>query len=503
MTLSWILGLPLVGALLIFLSPRAKSGWWLALGVALATFLLSLKFYLNFDAFDGGFQFAEKLDLGAWLGFHDNLGLDGISLGFVLLTTFLTPLGVAADLENRRGRDKGFYACLLILESAALCAFAADDLFLFFLSWESVLVVLFYLFRFFGAARRVPAVFQFVFFTMGASLLLLFGLLMLVQHTHTFGYFEIFDQTLPDDLQFWCFLALTAAFLIQIPVPPFHGWMSDLYAEAPLGGALFLTALFSSLGVYGLVRYSIPLFPYAAKAFAPVFLLLGLAVIIYGSLRAALQTDPKRLAASFGLSQSGWILLGFFSFSMTGFQGALLLMLALAVSLAFFFVVLGMVLRRRESRELDRFGGWLLRTPRLALAFLGALLSLAAVPGSGEFSGIFLILISVYKASPLLGLLAAGTFIFSAWSLILLFQKIFLGASGPAKHPAKIDDLSLREGFLLLPFLAVILWIGVSPNSLLQPMEKTVQLNVLQRLNTLPVMTDFAAYQRMLQGQKH
>ena len=224
-------------------------------------------------------------------------------------------------------------------------------------------------------------------------------------------------------------------------------------------------------------------------------------MVVYGSLRAALQTDPRRLAASFALAQSGWILLGIFSFSLTGLQGALVEMLGLAVSLAAFFTVLAMILRRRESRELEHFGGWMAKTPRLALAFLFTLLSLAAFPGLGDFSGIFLILISVYKTSAWIGLTAAGTFVFSAWSLVHLFEKIFLGPVA-VKPGAKIEDLTLREALLLAPFLAASIWIGVSPNSLLQPMEKTVQLNVLQRLNALPVMMDFAVEQRRLQDQK-
>ncbi|HVM33596.1 MAG TPA: NADH-quinone oxidoreductase subunit M [bacterium] len=499
MTLSWILGLPCLGALLIFLSPNPKGGWRLALGASLAAFVLSLRFYLQFDPFDGGFQFKQRLDLGAWLGFHDSLGLDGISLGFALLTTFLIPLAIAGDVKNRRERGKAFYACLLLLESVMLTAFAANDLLLFFLAWEGVMVVLFYLFRFFGSSRRAPATFQFMVFQMGASLLLLAGFLMVAHQTHTFDYFEIFDQTLPDDLQFWAFLALTAAFLIQIPLPPFHSWMSDLWAEAPSGGVLVLASLFASLGVYGLVRYSVPFFPFAAKAFEPVFLGLGLGVVLYGTLRAALQNDPRRLAASLTVAQMGWVLLGLFSFSMIGFQGALLKTLGSALSLAFFLTVLAMVLRRRPARELDHFGGWILKAPRLALAFFVALLGLGAFPGLGVFSGAFLILLAVYQASPWLGLALAGSLLFSSWPLIRFFEKIFLG---PMKSSGKVEDLSWREALLLLPLLAASVWIGVCPNALLQPMEKTVQLNVLQRLNTLPVMTDFAAYQRMLQGQK-
>ncbi|HET9869858.1 MAG TPA: proton-conducting transporter membrane subunit, partial [bacterium] len=275
MTIAWMVGLPVAGALLIFLSPQNKGGWRLALAVSLADLFICLRYFLAFDPFNGGFQFEERLDLGAWLGFHDSLGLDGVSLGFALLTAFLMPLCVAGDLENRRGRRKTYYACLLLLESAALAAFTATDLFLFFLAWEAVLVCLFYLFRYFGSSRRAPAAFQFVFFQTVGSLLLLGSFLAVVRQAHTFDYGTLLDQPLPEDLQFWCFLALTAAFLIQVPLPPFHSWMSDLYAEAPLGGAFVLGGIFSSLGVYGLVRFCVPLFPTAAKAFGPWLLLLG------------------------------------------------------------------------------------------------------------------------------------------------------------------------------------------------------------------------------------
>ncbi|MGH7740298.1 MAG: complex I subunit 4 family protein [bacterium] len=502
MTLSWLLGLPLLGALLIFLSPREKSGRFLAFGVSLLTFLVSLKFYFNFDPFDGGFQFQEKLDFGAGLGFHDSMGLDGVSLWFILLTAFLTPLCVAGDSGNRRPRGKVFYACLLILEAGAFGAFSAGDLFWFFLCWECMLVVFFYLFRFFGSARRAPATFQFVFFMMGASLLLLLGFLQLVGHVHSFDYSVIFNQVLPDDLQFWCFLALAGAFLIQIPVPPFHSWMADLYAEAPIGGAFFLAAIFSSLGIYGFIRYEVPLFPSAALIFDPWFLGLGLAVVVYGNLRAAIQGDARRLAASFRTAQVGWILLGLFCFSMTGFEGALLETMALAVSSGTFFIVLGMI-ERRGGKALERLAAGTARAPRLALALLAALLGLAAVPGLGDFSGIFLILVSLENISPLWGLAAAAAFVFSIWPLTRLFGIIFKnGAAIQASSRHKIEDLTFQEALLLLPFFLASMGIGLYPGVFLQPMEKTVQLNVLQRLNALPAMMDFAAQQHRLQDEK-
>ena len=496
MTLSLIIGLPLLGALLAGLWPGEKTAKGQALLVSSLVFLFSLKFYLDFDPYDGGFQFQQVRDLLPAFGLRYAVGLDGISLWFVLLTAFLTPWITAGSFGEKHPRHRGFYACLLAFEAFLIGAFSATDLFLFYLFWVGALLALYFLLRFFGGARRVRATLQFFIFTLAASGLLLAGLLTLAQQAHSLDYTRLFDQYLPEDVQVWCFIAFGAAFLIVIPLMPFHAWLSDAYAEAPTSGTIFLTALLFPLGVYGLVRFAIPLFPYGAKSLASWILLLALAGVWHGGLRAILETDFKRMAAFLALSQAGLVTLGIFSFSMMGFQGALLQTLSLSLSLTAFFLLLGMLADRRGSRVLENYGGWARRTPWLAAVFFAAILAVMGAPGSGNFIGGFLVLISAYRTFPALALAAIGSFLFSAWCLTALYGKIFWG---PPKAAAKIHDLSLREGLLVLPFLLLSLFIGFNPGFFLRPMEKSVQLNVLDRLKPPPAMMDFAVQQRRLQ----
>jgi NADH-quinone oxidoreductase subunit M len=491
-----MIGLPFLGALLVGLLPQERIAKVQALLVSVLVFLFSLKFYFDFDLYDGGFQFQKNLEIVPSLGLRYAVGLDGISLWFVLLTAFLTPLVVAGSFGEKRPHHRGFYACLLALEALLLGAFTATDLFLFYLFWEGVLLALYFLFQFFGGAHRVQATLQLVLVTLAASVLMLAGLLMIAQEAHTLDYTRLFDEFLPEDIQVWCFLAFTAAFLIQIPLAPFHAWLSDASAEAPLSGSIYLSALLTPLSIYGLVRYCVPLFPFAAKAFAPWILILALASIWHGGLRSILETDMKRLAAYLAFSQTGLVVLGLFDFSLMGFQAGLLQTLSLSLTLSGLYFLLGMLIDRRGSRSLDHYGGLAQRAPWLAAAFLGILLAAIGFPGFGNFIGQFLILISTYRVSPVIALAAIATVLFSAWCLITLYGKVF---GGPLKPHGKNHDLSVREGLLILPLLLMALFIGWSPDTFLRPMEKAIQLNVIDRLKPPPAMMDFAVQQRHLQ----
>ncbi|HEY5039865.1 MAG TPA: NADH-quinone oxidoreductase subunit M, partial [bacterium] len=341
MILSILIGLPAFGGLLAGLFPKEKVAKLLALIASAATFLISLSLYIGFDPADGGFQFKEKAVLVARLGVNYSLGLDGLSLWLILLTTFITPLVVLGSFSEIKKNVRGYFASILFLESAVIGTFAATDLFLFYLFWELMLIPAFFLIGLWGGANRVKATLKFVLFTMLGSLLMLVGLLYVTHEVKSFEYVKIFEHAFPEDVQFWCFLAFAMAFLIKVPLFPFHAWLPDAYTEAPTGGTVMLSAVLVKLGAYGLLRFCIPLFPFAAKDFAPFIMILATAGVVHGALMATLQTNFKRVMAYSSLSHMNLVVLGIFTFSLMGLQGSVFQMVAHGVYVAGLFLLTG------------------------------------------------------------------------------------------------------------------------------------------------------------------
>ena len=485
---------------MVALFPQAKAAKTLSLMVAFITFVFSLALYNGFDLSDGGFQFKEQAPLVPSLGIHYSLGIDGLSLWLILLTTFLTPLVLLASFKAVEINVRGFYACLLLLESSVVGTLASTDIFLFYLFWELMLIPAFFLIGVWGGPNRVKATVKFVLFTMLGSLLMLVALLYVTHEVKSFEYAKIFEHFFPEDVQFWCFLAFGLAFFIKIPLFPFHGWLPDAYTEAPAGATVMLSSVLVKLGAYGLLRFCVPLFPNAAKDFAPWIMVLALAGVVHGALMASIQTDFKRLAAYSSLSHMGMIVLGIFTFSLTGLQGGVLQMISHGVYMAGLFLLMGMLYQRRQSHEMDSYGGMAKVVPVLSTAFLWMMLAAAGLPGFAGFAGEILILVAVYKSAPLLALTAITGFVLSAWYLFNLYGKVFLG---PVKKKVNqsVPDLSWTEGLALLPLVLAVLWIGLNPNFFLRPMEKTLQMSVIEKLKPPPTMTDFAAQQRRLQEE--
>jgi len=498
--LSCLVFLPLAGAALVLILPREKAAKLSALAVSALVFFLSLRLYTRFDLADGGFQFKEQASLIPGLGVHYSLGLDGLSLWLVLLTTFLTPLIIWGSFQAVHKNLRGYYACALFLEFAVLGTFLSTDLFLFYLFWELMLIPAFFLIGLWGGPGRVPATLKFVLFTMAGSLLMLVGLLYITHEAKTFDYVKMLDHVFPEDEQIWCFLAFSLAFLIKVPVVPFHAWLPDAYTEAPTGGTVFLSSILVKLGAYGLLRFCIPLFPSAAKAFAPWLMILGVLGVLHGSLMAVLQTNFKRMAAYSSLSHMGLIVLGVFTFSLTGLQGSVFQMASHGITMAGLFLLMGMLTERGGSLETSHYGGLAKSLPLLSALFLWMMLSAVGFPGFNGFMGEILILISAYKAWPLLALAAILGFILAAWYWFTLYNRLFFGPMRK-KENLKFHDLSPREIWLLLPLAALVLGMGLAPNLFLRPMEKSLQVGVLERLKPPPVMTDFAAQQRRIQEE--
>ena len=500
MILSMLIGLPLLGALLVALFPQEKASKTLSLLVSVTTFVFSLLLYARFDSSDGGFQFKELADLVPNLGIHYSLGLDGLSLWLVLLATFLTPWVVLGSFGGIQKNIRGYYASLLLLEASMIGTLVATDLFLFYLFWELMLIPAFFLIGVWGGPNRVKATVKFVLYTMLGSLLMLVALIYVTHEVKSFDYLKLFEHPFPEDVQFWCFLAFALAFLIKVPLFPFHAWLPDAYTEAPAGGTVMLSAVMVKLGVYGLLRFCIPLFPDAAKAFAPWIMVLAVLGVVHGALMASIQTDFKRMAAYSSFSHMGLILLGIFTFSLTGLQGGLIQMVGHGIYMGGIFLVMGMLYQRRGSHEMGEFGGIAKAAPLLAAAFLWMMLSAAGLPCFAGFVGEILILVSVYKTWALVAVIAIAGFVLSAWYLFNVYGKVFLGPI-KKKENQSLPDLSLSEGLALLPLALAALWVGLNPNFFLAPMEKTLQMKVIEKLKPPPPMTDFAAQQRRVQEE--
>jgi len=497
--LSALIGLPVLGALLVGFFPQPKVTKTLSLLVSGTVFVFSLALYTGFDSANGGFQFAEQYGLVPQWGVQYSVGLDGLSLWLILLTTFLTPLVLWGSFAGITKNLRGFYASILLLESAVIGTLASTDLFLFYLFWELMLIPAFFLIGVWGGPNRVKATVKFILFTMLGSLLMLVALLYITHEVKSFDYVKIFDHLFPEDVQFWCFLAFAMAFFIKVPLFPFHAWLPDAYTEAPAGGTVMLSSVMVKLGAYGILRFCIPLFPEAAKAFAPWIMVLSVAGVLHGALMASIQTDFKRLVAYSSLSHMGMITLGLFTFSLIGLQGGLFQMVSHGVYMAGLFLLGGMLYERRGSHEMQAFGGAAKTMPLLAFAFMWMMLAAVGLPGFNGFVGEWLILLAAYRATPVLALISIAGFVLAAWYLFNLYGKVFLGPL--KKENPKLADLSLREILVLLPLAAAVLWMGLSPNFFLQPTEKTLQMKVIEKLKPPPAMTDFAAQQRRIQEE--
>ncbi len=524
MILSILIGLPVLGAALAALFPQERAAKTISLLASATTFIFSLLLYTRFDAADAGFQFQQLFPLVPRFAINYSLGVDGLSLWLILLTTFLTPLVILGSFSMVDQNVRGYYACLLFLEASVIGTLAATDLFLFYLFWELMLIPAFFLIGVWGGPNRVKGTIKFVLFTMAGSLLMLVALIYVTHEVKSFDYSKIFDYSFPPDVQFWCFLAFALAFLIKVPLFPFHAWLPDAYTEAPAGGTVMLSAVLVKLGAYGLLRFCIPLFPYAARAFSHWIMLLAVAGVVHGALMATLQTDFKRLTAYSSLSHMGLITLGIFTFSLPGLQGGVVQMIGHGVYMAGIFLLIGMLYQRRGSHEMDTYGGAAKAAPLLAAAMLWMVLSAAGLPGFAGFVGEILILTSAYKAWALPALVAIAGFMLSAWYLFNFYGKVFFGQArlnhedtkpfdkaqggaqgktNPQKEgaPPKMPDLSWAEGLALLPLVLAALWIGLTPNFFMDPIEKSLDLKVIEKLKPQPVMMDFAAQQRRLQDE--
>jgi NADH-quinone oxidoreductase subunit M len=493
--LSVITFLPLLGvpALLVL---RSEDHAWIrriALAVALAEFVISLWLLPGFIAANSGYQFEEFYD---WIGranIHYHLGVDGISLFLVLLTTFLTPLAILASWQSIRENVKGFFIALLIIETAMTGVFVSLDLFLFFVFWELTLIPMYFLIGIWGHERRIYAAVKFILYTMFGSILMLVAILWLYNispGTHnlppTFDLPEIQARlqsgivTLPPATELLLFGAFFLAFAIKVPLFPLHTWLPDAHTEAPTAGSVILAGVMLKLGTYGMLRFCLPLFPDAAHKLAPYIGILAIIGIVYGALVATVQHDLKRLVAYTSVSHLGFVVLGLFAFSTVSIQGAIYQMLNHGVSTGALFLGVGMLYDRRHTHEIKEFGGLATPMPVLMSFFLFICLSSLALPLLNGFVGEFLILIGVYEHHHAWGSWAASGAVLSAIYLLWAYQRVALGEVTVDKNRA-LPDASQRERVILATVTAVILFMGVASPLFTRRMAASTD-NVLKQM---------------------
>jgi NADH-quinone oxidoreductase subunit M len=473
---------PLAGALIVVL---LKAKWknalrWTALVTSLITFGISIWMLLQFDASNPNLQF----ELNApWfslannpIGFH--IGIDGISILMVLLTTFLTPLAILSAWKAIEDRVKGFMTFFLLLEVGMLGVFLSLDMVLFYVFWEFTLIPMYFLIGLWGGERRIYAAVKFFLYTMAGSVLMLAGILWIGLNFGGFDLTQLAGGAIPPTAQLWLFGAFGLAFAIKVPMWPLHSWLPDAHTEAPTAGSVILAGVLLKMGAYGFLRFNLPLFPNASVTLAPWMAGLAVIGILYGALVAYRQKDVKRLVAYSSISHLGFVVLGIFALNLQGLQGAILQMVNHGLSTGALFLIVGMLYERRHTRFLEDFGGLWKVVPVLGSLALITTLSSAGLPGLNGFVGEFTILLGAFSSdvlgSPWFAGVAALGVILAAVYLLFMFQKLFLG---PVTHEEnqKLKDLSVREILVLAPILVLVFWIGIYPKPFLLLMAPAVE----------------------------
>jgi len=476
--LSMIVFLPLLGALVLAGIPRehVNALRWGALVVMLVTFGVSLALYALFDLALPGMQLSERVAWISSVGIFYHLGVDGISLPLVLLTTFISPIALLGAWHSITTKVKEFAMFMLLLETAMLGAFLALDLFLFFIFWEAMLVPMYFIIGIWGGENRLYATVKFILYTMAGSALMLVAILALYGFNQkfsgqlSFDLLDLYHVPLSLRQQKWLFLAFFLSFAIKVPLFPFHTWLPDAHVEAPTPGSVILAAVLLKMGGYGLLRYCLPLFPEAAAVYAPTIAVLAIIGIIYGALVAMVQPDVKKLVAYSSVSHLGFVVLGIFSRQTAGIEGSVLQMVNHGLSTGALFLLVGMIYERRHTRLIAAYGGLWRQMPIFAVFFLVVMFSSIGLPGLNGFVGEFLILLGTFEYNRCFAVLAASGIILGAVYMLWMYQRVMYGEITHEEN-RHLSDLSPREIALLVPVVLMIVLIGVYPYTFLRPMD--------------------------------
>ena len=488
-----VLFLPLVGlTILLFLNEKTQREQikWTALGVSLITFVASLLLWAGFDASNPNLQMVQRWEWLPQYGISYYVGIDGLSLLLVLLTTFIMPLAILSSFRahvlHERGREKLYYAFMLLLEWAMLGVFVAQDLVIFYIFWEVTLVPMYFLIGIWGAEKRVYAAVKFFLYTMAGSILMLLAMLYVGIQANTFALPEIIAQIQAGTLSFpfdglfgtqsFLFLGFLIAFAIKVPIWPLHSWLPDAHVQAPTAGSVILAGVLLKMGTYGIVRFCLPLFPEASVAWAPIIAVLAVIGIIYGAWVSYAQQDVKKLVAYSSVSHLGFVVLGIFALNSAGISGATLQMVNHGISTGGLFLLVGMLYERRHTKDINAYGGvWKVMPVFGGISLLVALSSMG-LPGLNGFIGEFTILMGALGSTTLgffFALFATLGVILAAVYILYMFQKVYMG---PVTNPEneKLEPMHWQEIAVMIPIVVLVIWIGIQPWPFFRTMDSSV-----------------------------
>ena len=476
--LSLVIFLPLLGALGILAirgdeAAVARNAKWTALAVTIATFALSLSLWFGFDNNHSGFQFSESY---LWLPTYDigyTIGLDGISLFFVLLSTLLVPICILASWQAITHRVREYMIAFLLLETMMVGMFAALDIFLFYVFFEAVLLPMFLIIGVWGGERKIYAAFKFFLYTLLGSVLMLVAM--------TYMYLQVGSSAIEDAMaygfseaaQFWLFLAFFASFAVKVPMWPVHTWLPDAHVEAPTAGSVILAGVLLKMGGYGFLRFSLPMFPLASADLTPFIFGLSAIAVIYTSMVALVQTDMKKLIAYSSVAHMGFVTAAIFAVNEQAIAGSIIQMLSHGIVSAALFLCVGVVYDRLHTRDIARYGGLVNRMPKYAFVFMVFMLASVGLPGTSGFVGEFMILLGVFGENAWVAALLASGMVLGAAYMLYLYRRVVFGEL--KEDLQDMADLAPREILIFLPLLLITLWMGIYPDSFLQAMEVSVQ----------------------------
>jgi NADH-quinone oxidoreductase subunit M len=479
---------PLLGVILLLFIPEKLHDTikGAALLISVVTMVLSFWVYAMFDPIATGMQLVINTPWVTSLGINFYMGIDGISLLLIILTTILAVICVLSSWESIKTGVKGFFISMLLLEVGMIGVFCALDLFLFYVFWEVMLVPMYFLIGVWGGPRKIYAAIKFVLFTMFGSLLMLVALLFLYFEYHnfsgeyTFSLMKMMDMPLAFHPQLWLFAAFGLAFAIKVPLWPFHTWLPDAHVQAPTAGSVILAGVLLKMGAYGFIRICLPLFPDATVAFLPYISILAIIAIIYGALVSMVQKDIKSLVAFSSVSHMGFVMLGMFALNHQGLEGAVIQMINHGVSTGALFLIVGMIYDRRHTRMIADFGGLAKSMPAFSAFFMIVVLSSIGLPFTNGFVGEFLILLGTFKANTTYAVFAASGVVLAACYMLWMYQRVIFGKVTKPENE-NLTDLTAREKLILLPLVVLIFWIGIYPKPILDRVEPAVT-SLLERV---------------------
>jgi NADH-quinone oxidoreductase subunit M len=476
--LTFIVFFPVAGVLAVLAVPGARKNAvrLTAIVVTALEFLATLGLLIGFNPAAGDMQFVERADWIKAVHAQYLLGIDGISLVLILLTSLLTFLATLSSWKAVENRLKEYYIFILLLEVGMVGVFVSLDLVLFYVFWEVMLVPMYFLIGIWGGERRLYAAIKFFLYTLFGSVMMLVAILVLYAYYHTFDVLAIMQtgSFLPAALQTWAFLAFFLGFAIKVPMFPFHTWLPDAHVEAPTAGSVILAGVLLKMGAYGFVRFSLPLFPEASRKFVPLIVVLALISIVYGALVSLMQKDMKKLIAYSSVSHMGFVMLGIFTFSPMALKGAVLQMINHGISTGALFLIVGIIYERRHTRLISEFGGLSARMPVYAAVFLIITMSSIGLPGLNGFIGEFMILMGAWTVNPVWTAVAATGIILGAAYMLWLYQRVMFGK---LENPANqgLRDLTVREFATFVPLIVLAFWIGIFPKPFLDVLDKPVE----------------------------